>query len=86
MKKIIGFFIGILMMMIISSFKIKPHRNLIDKSEPASYYATYVLDRWLEMQIKLMSSTFANFNGPFVRIYSYTSLAAYESVAASISP
>jgi hypothetical protein len=86
MKKIIIFFIAILMMMIVSSFKIKPHRNLIDKGEPASYYATYVLDRWLEMQIKLMSSTIANFNGPFVRIYSYTSLAAYESVAASISP
>jgi hypothetical protein len=54
--------------------------SLPDKSLPASSYSTDVLDKWMDMQIKLMSSTIASFNGPFVRIYSYTGIAAYLSV------
>lgn len=50
------------------------------KNLPASAYSVEVLDKWMAMQIKLMSSTIASFNGPFVRIYSYSSIAAYQSV------
>jgi len=38
----------------------------------------------MEMQVKLMSTTIANFNGPFVRVYAYTALAAYESILPGI--
>ena len=51
-----------------------------EKNPPASSYSAEVLDRWMAMQIKLMSSTVASFNGPFVRIYSYSSITAYLSV------
>ena len=50
----------------------------------ASSYNTDVLNKWMEMQIKLMSTTIANFNGPFVRVYAYTALAAYESILPGI--
>jgi len=53
---------------------------VVDKSLPASSYTSEVLDKWMTMQIHLMSSTPAIFNGPFVRIFSYTGLAAYESI------
>jgi len=43
-----------------------------------------VLDKWMALQIHLMSTTIASFNGPFVRIYSYSGLAAYESVIPGI--
>jgi len=46
----------------------------------ASSYTSEVLNKWMEMQIQLMSTTIANFNGPFVRVYAYTGLAAYESI------
>src|SRR5215470_9563028 len=58
---------------------------LIDKSPLASSYTSQVLDRWMSMQISLMGSTPAVFNGPFVRIFSYTGLAAYESLYPGIS-
>jgi len=51
----------------------------------ASSYTSDVLDKWMGMQIRLMSSTPANFNGPFVRIYSYTGLVAFESLLPGIS-
>ena len=51
-----------------------------EKSRPASFYSSVVLDKWMAMQIKLMSSTPAIFNGPFVRIYSYTGLVAFQSI------
>ncbi len=51
-----------------------------DKSPLASSYTSQVLDKWMGMQIKLMSTTIANFNGPFVRIYAYSGLAAFESI------
>ena len=50
----------------------------------ASSYTSEVLNKWMEMQIKLMSTTIANFNGPFVRVYAYTGLAAYESILPGI--
>ncbi|HEX5653362.1 MAG TPA: vanadium-dependent haloperoxidase [Chitinophagaceae bacterium] len=50
------------------------------KSKPVSTYSTDVLDQWMAMQIRLMSSTIANFNGPFIRVYAYSSIAAYLSV------
>jgi hypothetical protein len=61
------------------------HVELIDKSPLASSYTSQVLDKWMSMQIFLMSNTPAIFNGPFVRIFSYTSLAAYESIYPGIS-
>ena len=57
----------------------------IDKSPLASSYTSQVLDKWMSMQIHLMSSTPAVFNGPFVRIFSYTSVAAYEAIYPGIS-
>jgi len=50
----------------------------------ASSYSSDVLNKWMEIQIKLMSTTIANFNGPFVRVYAYTGLAAYESILPGI--
>jgi len=50
----------------------------------ASSYTSEVLNKWMEMQIQLMSTTIANFNGPFVRVYAYTGLAAYESILPGI--
>ena len=75
----------ILLVIVLLSFNKKtaefPEFN---KTNPASSYSTGVLDKWMGIQIKLMSSTVANFNGPFVRIYSYSSLAAYESILPGI--
>jgi hypothetical protein len=59
--------------------------SLFDQSPSASSYTSQVLDKWMAMQIHLMSSTPAVFNGPFVRIFSYTGLAAFESIAPGIS-
>jgi hypothetical protein len=56
-----------------------------DKNPPASSYTSQVLDKWMTMQMQLMSTTPALFNGPFVRIFSYTGLAAYESIYPGIS-
>src|SRR5688572_22390107 len=61
------------------SFKTTVH-SFSEKSAPASSYSSAVLDKWMTMQIKLMSSTPAIFNGPFVRIYSYTGLVAFRSI------
>src|SRR4026208_983931 len=61
------------------SFK-KTGDSFSEKSAPASSSSSAVLDKWMALQIKLMSSTPAIFNGPFVRIYSYTGLAAFRSI------
>jgi len=53
--------------------------------EPSASYPANVLDKWMALQIRLMSGTPATFNGPFVRIYSYSGLAAFESVLPGIS-
>jgi len=66
------------------SFKKTVH-SFPEKSAPASSYSSTVLDKWMAMQIKLMSSTPAIFNGPFVRIYSYTGLAAFRSIFPGIA-
>jgi len=66
------------------SFKKTVH-SFPEKSAPASSYSSKVLDKWMAMQIKLMSSTPAIFNGPFVRIYSYTGLAAFRSIFPGIA-
>lgn len=50
----------------------------------ASSYSSDVLNKWMAMQIKLMSTTIANFNGPFVRVYAYTGLATYASILPGI--
>ena len=65
--------------------KDEPLRLLPDKSHPASSYNSDVLDKWMTMQTRLMSVTPANFNGPFVRIYAYSGVAAYASVYPGIS-
>ncbi len=56
-----------------------------DKSHPASSYSSEVLEKWMEIQIRLMSTTVATFNGPFVRVYAYSGIAAYLSVHPGIS-
>src|SRR6476659_9331454 len=48
-----------------------------NKTNPASSYSSDVLDKWMDIQIRLMSRTPSTFNGPFVRIYSYSAIAAY---------
>lgn len=39
-----------------------------------------ILDQWMKLQIRLMSQTQANFNGPFIRIYAYSGIAAYAAI------
>ncbi len=58
-------------------------KNKNVEPDPGNYTSSYssdVLDKWMAMQIRLMSTTIASFNGPFVRIYSYSGLAAYKSI------
>ena len=57
----------------------------MEKSPLASSYSSVVLDKWMAMQIRLMSNTPAVFNGPFVRIYSYTGLTAFKSIFPGVS-
>jgi len=71
--------------MILLSFNTPANVHPVNNSEPASFYTTTILNKWIEMQIKLMSTTIANFNGPFVRIYSYSGLAAYQSILPGIT-
>ena len=49
-------------------------------SPPSSAYSSTILNNWMTMQIRIMSTTIASYNGPFVRIYSYCGLVAYESI------
>jgi hypothetical protein len=65
-------------------FSFRSEKKKVAESIPASFYTPAVLDKWLSMQIKLMSTTVASFNGPFVRIYAYSGLAAYESIVPGI--
>ena len=70
-----------LFLMTLISFQNKENSNSsVTGNNSGAAYSTGVLDKWMAMQIKLMSSTIASFNGPFVRIYSYSSIAAYEAV------
>ena len=57
----------------------------IDLSQDALSYSSDVLDKWMMMQIRLMSNTTASFNGPFVRVYSYSGLAAYAAIVPGLS-
>lgn len=69
----------------ILSFRSVESQNSYSKnSRPTSYYASGVLDKWMTMQIRLMSTTPADFNGPFTRIYAYSGIAAYCSVSPGI--
>lgn len=62
----------------------RTEKRKVAESIPASFYTPAVLDKWMSMQIKLMSTSIASFNGPFVRIYAYSGLAAYESIVPGI--
>lgn len=53
---------------------------------PADPHPVDVLDQWMALQIQMMSTTIASFNGPFIRIYSYSGLAAYESILPGLQP
>ena len=63
----------------------KNTHSFLEKSPLASSYSSVVLDKWMAMQIRLMSNTPAVFNGPFVRIYSYTGLTAFKSIFPGVS-
>jgi hypothetical protein len=78
-------FYPILISVIPGLLSFEKHAPLADKSPLASSYTSQVLDKWMSMQIHLMSSTPAVFNGPFIRIFSYTSLAAYEAIYPGIA-
>lgn len=68
------------------SFEKSGHLNASFAGEViVSSYTSDALDKWMTMQIRLMSSTPAIFNGPFVRILSYSGLAAFESIFPGIS-
>ncbi len=76
----------LLLPLLVCSLSFKNTANSFsEKSAPASSYSSAVLDKWMTMQIKLMSTTPAIFNGPFVRIYSYTGLAAFRAIFPGIS-
>ena len=70
---------------LLSFQKNKQANTTSDKSLPVSSYSSDVLDKWMIMQIRLMSNTPANFNGPFVRIYAYSGIAVYAAVYPGIS-
>ena len=70
---------------LLSFQKNKQVNTASDKSLPASSYSSDVLDKWMTIQIRLMASTQANFNGPFVRIYAYSGVAAYAAIYPGIS-
>jgi hypothetical protein len=55
-----------------------------ETSLPASDYSAAVLNKWMSLQIRLMATTPHRLNGPFVRGFSYSGLAAYYSVAPGI--
>ena len=84
--KLLLYPIAVSLLTALLSFKKAPQLfEANEKSPPASSYTSGVLDKWMEMQIKLMSTTVANFNGPFVRIYGYSGLVAYEAIFPGIS-
>jgi len=69
----------------IISFKENPVYNFSpEKDTLASSYSSDVIDKWMAIQIRLMSTTIASFNGPFVRIYSYSGVAAFEAIRPGI--
>lgn len=73
----------IFLLIFITSFQEKPiDISSAYKKDPAlaSSYAPDVIDKWMAMQIKLMSTTIASFNGPFIRVYSYCGIAAFEAI------
>ena len=81
MKKFSIFTGCIIITTLFLSFKIKPASNTrLDTNLSVSSYSSEVLQKWMELQIRLMSRTPAVFNGPFVRIYSYSGIIAYQSV------
>lgn len=84
MKKIFTVIVYMINLVILSSFEPPSNIDPVNKTEPASSYTTNILNKWIELQIKLMSKTIANFNGPFVRIYSYSGLAGYQSILPGI--
>ncbi|HET9278004.1 MAG TPA: vanadium-dependent haloperoxidase [Flavitalea sp.] len=53
-------------------------------SNAASNYSYEVLGKWMTMQAKVMSTTIASFNGPFIRVFSYSGIAAYEAIRPGI--
>jgi hypothetical protein len=54
-------------------------------SQDVSNYSSDVLNQWMVMQIRLMSTTQASFNGPFIRIYAYSGIAAYAAIYPGIA-
>ena len=85
MKAIPKYAVLIFLGISILSFRKKSEQKFFpDKSLPASAYSSDVLDKWMAMQMKLMSTTIASFNGPFVRIYSYSGIVAYEAIRPGI--
>lgn len=73
--------ISIWSLLIFSFQKIQANEN----SVPASEYSASVLNKWMALQIRLMATTPHGLNGPFVRCFSYSGVAAYFSVALGIS-
>ena len=54
-------------------------------SQDAGNYSSEILDKWMTLQIRLMSTTQASFNGPFIRIYAYSGIAAYAAIYPGIA-
>ncbi len=84
LRKLLLCWMSIMGLTILLSFS----KNKNAKPDPGNYTSSFssdVLDKWMAMQIRLMSTTIASFNGPFVRIYSYSGLAAYEAIFPGIA-
>ncbi len=73
-------FITLILLSLQSFQKNVRENSYLDPGAPTPSYSSEVLQKWMAIQIRLMSTTMANFNGPFVRIYAYTGIAAYFSV------
>jgi len=86
MKPLLTFSAYLLVLMSLFSFQTKENNHsFLRSNSSATVYSSDVLDKWMTMQTRLMSVTPANFNGPFVRIYAYSGVAAYASIYPGIS-
>jgi len=81
MRKLFFYAFSFWMPLTLQSFqKVQAGIPFPDKSLSANSYSSEVLDKWMVMQIRLMSTTPATFNGPFVRVYAYSGMVAYQAI------
>lgn len=74
----------ILFLLILFLFSCKKSDNPGSNNEQASSYSSEVLDKWITVQLRLMRNATGIPNHAFARYYSYSGVAAFESLAPGI--